>query len=110
MAAAMIPGRAEADCVAIESGLLPRGAVLVSSAGAVDAREVLAEIEETPISDVDPLAAVRLGFSQRLLADRSRLIDEVRDAEVREAYPDKAGRYDLLVDAAERVNANVRLF
>jgi len=70
-ALAMSDGRAEADCTAIEYGMLPRGATLVSRKGALRPDHVLADMNGGSARDVNPLESVRLGFSQKLLVDRS---------------------------------------
>jgi len=110
MASALMPGRAEADCVAVQSGMLPRGATSVSRAVAVDPREVLAQMQGAEGRGVDPLTVVRLGFSQKLLADRSTFIDETRDVGARQKHPDDSRRYELLVDAVERANETGGMF
>lgn len=104
MAFALMTGRAEADCVAVQSGMLPRGATLVSSASAVDPSKVLTQIQGAATRSVDPLAVVRLAFSQKILADRSTFIDEARDATARQDHSDDARRYELLVDAVRHAN------
>lgn len=104
VSSALMTGRAEADCVAVRSGMLPRGATLVSSANAADPIEVLTQMEGAAARRLDPLAVVRLAFSQKLLTDRSTFIDQARDATARRDHPDDARRYELLVDAVERAN------
>ena len=109
---AMTDGRAAADCVAIEHGLLPRGALLVSRPSARDARTVLTETlpDEVPEDAISPLATVRLRFSQSRLVDRGGHITEETDACVRSANPDDARRYDSLLTELEKAHRDGRLF
>jgi hypothetical protein len=96
---AMKVGRAEADCLATEWGLLPRGATHVSRARPADSQKVLAASRAGTPNEVPPLAKVRLEFSQRLLSRRSDFIDEARNARARERHPDEARRYEMLLAA-----------
>ncbi len=99
-AAALAHGRAEIDCTAIQYGLLPRGAVVVTRAVASDTATLLEELRDPGDTGAsEPLAATRLSFSLKLLIDKSEHIDEQRDAEVRRADPFTARRYDSIVDA-----------
>ena len=110
MTSALMSGRAEADCTAVEYGMLPRGATLVSSASAADPHQLLARMKGQTTDDINPLAAVRLSFSQKILSDRSESITEARDAKTRQDRPEDARRYELLVDAIERASENGGLF
>ncbi len=98
--AALAEGRAAIDCTAITQGLLPHGAILVTRASASDAATLLEELREPgDTSKPDPLAAVRLAFSLRLLVKRSETIDKESDAQARLADPLAAWRYDSIVAA-----------
>lgn len=102
-AAALLDGRAEADCTAVENGLLPRGAFLVSRPCPLDVDAVLADTLGLDTRDPSyPLASVRLKFSQKLLVDRGADITEPTDAATREDRPQDARRYDALVDLLDR--------
>ncbi|QCB43320.1 hypothetical protein E5673_14700 [Sphingomonas sp. PAMC26645] len=103
---AMIKGRAEADCVAIEHGLLPRGALVVSRPSARDAKAVLRETlpDDSPEDAITPLAIVRLRFSQSRLVDRGCDITDETDACVRSGNPEDARRYDRLLTVLEKAH------
>ncbi|MEO2006964.1 MAG: hypothetical protein ABGY41_23055, partial [Candidatus Poribacteria bacterium] len=90
--AAMKAGRADIDCVAIDAGMLPRGAAVVFAARPIDAKSFVGDGDP----GVDPLAATRLAFSLQLLASRSRHIDAERDREARRLRPEDARRYEAL--------------
>jgi len=102
--AALRAGRADIDCTAIQRGMLPRGATLVSPAGARSAEEVPRETRAgTRVEgQSDPLAAVRIRFSLQLLVDRSEYITEDEDAKARQRDPDNARIYEGIVDELER--------
>lgn len=100
-AAALAPGRADMDCVAIGSGLLPRGAILVSRAGSGDIDAIMAETRDVSVEE-DPLAETRLRFSIKLLVERSEWISLEEDASARMADPDAADRYEKILDELER--------
>lgn len=99
VAAALMPGRAEADSIAIESGILPVGATFSSSAYAAEAASILASTQGDANRSVHPLDGVRLKFSQSMLIAGSVEIDEARSAQARQCHPDDARRYDSLVAA-----------
>ncbi|MBD8548263.1 hypothetical protein [Sphingomonas sp. CFBP 8760] len=95
---ALADGRAAIDCTAVERGLLPRGATLVSRATARDAAALIEELRDpADTAPRDPLAATRLAFSLKLLMERSEYIDGQRDAEARRVDPIAARRYDAIV-------------
>lgn len=102
--AALAPGRADIDCTAIEKGMLPRGAALVTRATKRDAKDVRAEMapEHDDDASADPLADVRLDFSLGILARNSEHIDAKRDAEARRRNPGNARIYEGIVDELER--------
>jgi hypothetical protein len=89
----MAPGRAELDVVAIDDGLLPKGAYLVSSAGVPEAFKVR-RLGMTSGADAASLDLVRLRFSLSLLVRRSEYITEERNAAARSRNPERAARYD----------------
>lgn len=99
VAAALMPGRAEADCIAIESGILPVGATFATAARAAEAASILAPTQSDANRKAHPLEEVRLKFSQSLLIARSAQIDEARSAQARQRHADDARRYESLVAA-----------
>ncbi len=97
---ALADGRAAIDCMAVEHGLLPRGATLVSRATARDAAALIEELRDpAETAPRDLLAATRLAFSLKLLVERSEYIDGLRDAEARRVDPGAARRYEAIVQA-----------
>lgn len=96
--AALADGRASADVVAVQSGFLPRGATFVSRAHAPEARALMTSMGDRSY-ERDPLAAIRLAFSLRLLVDRSRDIDGRSNQRERLTHSGAARRYEALVDA-----------
>lgn len=102
VAAALMPGRAEADCIAIESGILPVGATFATAARAAEATSILASTRSGANREAHPLDEVRLKFSQSLLIAGSAEIDEARSSQARQRHTDDARRYDSLVAAITR--------
>jgi hypothetical protein len=104
-AAALAPGRAELDCTAIAKGFLPRGTYLVSRAGALDAERIFSELEpDTPQTERDPLAVVRLRFSQELIVARSEYITRESDGQMRLQAPREARLYEALLEEIARLS------
>jgi hypothetical protein len=99
-AAALKPGRAEMDAVAVTNGFLPRGATLVSRASPRDINEIL--LEAAGGAAGDPLDRIRLRFSLELQSRRSGWISLDEDAAARSRRPEDAARYESIVDELVR--------
>lgn len=105
--AALMEGRAEADCIAVENGLLPLGSVYVSRSAPLDADDVMNAL--SPEDDnrlTDSIATIRLRFSQSRRAERMHEISSASDGVVRQERPDKAALYAALLETINRVLRN----
>ncbi len=104
---ALVQGRAQMDGTAIMRGLLPRGAVFVSRAVAVDASTSLRQLRDAGgDGTMSILAMIQLLSSLDQPTGTSEHIDEQRDVEVRRIDPVAARGYDSAVDAL--TDADVR--
>ena len=83
--AALRPGRAEVDCVAVLRGFMPFGATFVSGAGI--ARKVLSDVDEDDDVDAGDDEAIR-GFVYK-----SKQITPESDRLARDAAPLASDRY-----------------
>lgn len=99
--AAMHPSRAYFDVPAIEAGLLPKGANLVSGAASA--------IDETRLSgdstDDNPVLLEERRVAVAVKAAASRYVTPERDAEARLKNPGVAMQYDRSIELLERDEA-----
>ena len=94
---ALVPGRAELDCAAVDLGMLPEGAYLVSRASVSNDVRAARTNESGEADTSTPFDEVRLRFSLSLAVHRSEYITRQRDFSFRERHPELATRYDRAI-------------
>lgn len=107
--AAMVAGRAEADWVAVASGLMPRGAVLVTRGVPREPHELIDETAQAT-DGVQSGEEIAVEAAVREAAAATIMITKRSAAAAVEARPDELRRYDLLLGELARSGPSARAF